>query len=231
MAFRLHGMCGIAAVWYADPAGGPLGADLSRMLARLAHRGHDGSGVGLASPEGLVEVHKTAEGPAQLAAEHALETRTGSHGVGHVRMATETAVDAARAHPFTAPGHPEVCVVHNGHVTNAEQLRFALERRGVHFSTDNDSEVIAAYIDAGLNDGHALEDILRRSIDELDGTFSYVVMTPEALGVARDRFAAKSLMVAETPEWIAICSEGRGLPGTGWRRREVGAGEVRTWRR
>lgn len=224
-------MCGIAALWYADPAGGPLGADLARMLGRLDHRGHDGSGVGLASPEGLVEVHKHAESPAELAAEFGLEARTGSHGVGHVRMATETAVDAARAHPFTAPGHPEVCVVHNGHVTNAEQLRVILQRGGATFTTDNDSEVIAAYVSAGINGGRPLEEILRRSIDDLDGTFSYVVLTPEALGLARDRFAAKALVVAETDTWTAISSEGRGFPGPGWRRREVGAGEVRTWRR
>jgi methylamine---glutamate N-methyltransferase subunit A len=226
-------MCGIAGIWYRDDEDGPLGSDLARMLSALAHRGRDGSGVALyGSTESAPRIVRHASGPSALLAENDVAEARGGHGIAHVRMATETTVDAGHAHPFAAASRPDVTLVHNGHVTNAERLRQKLEREGLMVSTHNDSEVIAAWIGERLDRGYELEDALRGAVGELDGTFSCLVATPDAMGVVRDRFAAKPLVISETPDWVAVTSEGRGLPASdGWRRREVGAGEVRVWRR
>jgi glutamine phosphoribosylpyrophosphate amidotransferase len=147
-------------------------------------------------------------------------------------MATETAVDVAHAHPFRGSAAPALTLVHNGHVTNALALRDRLERDGAEFHTDNDSEVIAEFLAVRVRDGAGLEDALADAAAELDGTFSCLVATETEMGIVRDRFAAKPLVVSETDDWVAVTSEGRGLPGEhGWRRREAVAGEVRVWRR
>ena len=226
-------MCGIAGIWYRDGEDGPIGEDLSRMLLALAHRGRDGSGMAIyGTGDDPPRVVKHAAGPAMLVEENDLGGARGAHGIAHVRMATETAVDAGHAHPFVSASRPDLTLVHNGHVTNADQLRARLERAGVDLRTDNDSEAIAAYLAERLDDGDDLQEALEAAVSDLDGTFSCLVATGDAMGVVRDRFAAKPLVVAETGDWVAVSSEGRGLPApSGWRRREVGAGEVRVWRR
>jgi len=224
-------VCGIAGIWYREGAG-PVGDDLARMLRALAHRGRDGSGVALYDGDAPPRILKTARTPADLIEEHHLTLERGSHGIGHVRMATETAVDVAHAHPFRGSAAPALTLVHNGHVTNALALRDRLERDGAEFHTDNDSEVIAEFLAVRIRDGAGLEEALDDAARELDGTFSCQVATETEMGIVRDRFAAKPLVVSETDDWVAVTSEGRGLPGEhGWRRREAVAGEVRVWRR
>ncbi len=160
----------------------------------------------------------------------------GTHGIGHTRMATESRVDIAHSHPFWARPFPDIAVVHNGTITNYHQLRRRLEMKGHRFSTHNDSEVIAVYIADKLQHGESLEAALRASVVDLDGTFAYLISTPEGIGVARDPFALKPLVYAETEEAVMIASEEVSI-----RRlaeadpsvtvRELGAREVRWWLR
>jgi glutamate synthase domain-containing protein 1 len=159
----------------------------------------------------------------------------GSHAIGHTRMATESLVDVAHSHPFWARPFPDISVVHNGHITNYHKLRRRLAEKGHRFATGNDSEAIAVYIADKLEEGSSLEDALRSSVSDLDGTFAYLISTPQGIGVARDRFALKPLIFAEDDEKVLIASEEIALRRVAeapeLRPRELGAGEVRWWLR
>jgi glutamate synthase domain-containing protein 1 len=159
----------------------------------------------------------------------------GSHAIGHTRMATESLVDVAHSHPFWARPFPDISVVHNGHITNYHKLRRRLENQGHRFATGNDSEVIAVYIADKLERGESLEDALRASVADLDGTFAYLISTPEGIGVARDPFALKPLLFAETHEVALIASEEIAIRAVdndaALVPRELEAGEVRWWLR
>jgi len=159
----------------------------------------------------------------------------GSHAIGHTRMATESLVDVAHSHPFWARPFADISVVHNGHITNYHKLRRRLEAKGHRFATGNDSEAIAVYIADKLEEGATLEDALRASVHDLDGTFAYLISTPQGIGVARDRFALKPLIFAENDDVVLIASEEialRRVDGSpGLMPRELGAGEVRWWLR
>jgi len=159
----------------------------------------------------------------------------GSHAIGHTRMATESLVDVAHSHPFWARPFPDISVVHNGHITNYHKLRRRLENQGHRFATGNDSEVIAVYIADKLERGESLEDALRASVGDLDGTFAYLISTPEGIGVARDPFALKPLLFAESDDVALIASEEisiRAVDGdAALVPRELAAGEVRWWLR
>jgi glutamine phosphoribosylpyrophosphate amidotransferase len=160
---------------------------------------------------------------------------TGSHAIGHTRMATESIVDVAHSHPFWARPFPDISVVHNGHITNYHKLRRKLEEKGHRFATGNDSEDIAVYIADKLAGGESLEDALRASVNDLDGTFAYLISTPDGIGVARDRFALKPLLFAEDDDVALIASEEismrRLAAADGLVPRELQAGEVRWWLR
>ena len=131
----------------------------------------------------------------------------GTHGIGHTRMATESRVDIAHSHPFWARPFPDIAVVHNGTITNYHQLRRRLEMKGHRFSTGNDSEVIAVYIADKLQQGESLEDALKASVRDLDGTFAYLISTDRGIGLARDQFATKPLLYAENDELVVLSSE------------------------
>jgi glutamate synthase domain-containing protein 1 len=160
---------------------------------------------------------------------------SGTHGIGHTRMATESRVDIAHSHPFWARPFPDIAVVHNGTITNYHQLRRRLEMKGHRFSTQNDSEVIAVYIADRLQRGEALEDALKASVRELDGTFAYLISTDRGIGLARDQFATKPLLYAENDAMVVLSSEEvaiRGVfPDPELVPRELGAKEVRWWLR
>ena len=143
----------------------------------------------------------------------------GSHAIGHTRMATESLVDVAHSHPFWARPFPDISVVHNGHITNYHKLRRRLENQGHRFATGNDSEVIAVYIADKLERGESLEDALRASVADLDGTFAYLISTPEGIGVARDPFALKPLLYAESDDVALIASEEVAIRAVDARRR------------
>lgn len=170
----------------------------------------------------------------RLAERHGLASFVGTHGIGHTRLATESIVDIAHSHPYWARPFPDIAVVHNGQLTNHHRLRRRFEARGFRFLTDNDSEVIAVYIASQLAAGVTLQEALERSIEDLDGTFTYLIATADGIGFAKDRYAAKPLVVAETEDFVALASEEVALvpvlpPGaTVW---EPGARMVRTWTR
>jgi methylamine---glutamate N-methyltransferase subunit A len=131
----------------------------------------------------------------------------GTHAIGHVRMATESDVDISGAHPYWAYPFPDVAVVHNGQLTNYFQWRRRLERSGHRFQSECDSEIIAVYLAEKLNDGFELEVAMKQSLEDLDGVFTYMVVTKDALGVAKDEMAAKPLVLYESENLVAMASE------------------------
>ncbi|HYS30276.1 MAG TPA: hypothetical protein VEQ12_12370 [Candidatus Limnocylindria bacterium] len=159
----------------------------------------------------------------------------GTHGIGHTRMATESRVDIAHSHPFWARPFPDIAVVHNGTITNYHKLRRQLELKGHHFSTENDSEVIAVYIADRLENGDSMEEALTASVRDLDGTFAYLISTRDGIGLARDQFAMKPLLYAEDDELVVLASEEcairRVLRDPNLVPRELQAKEVRWWLR
>jgi glutamate synthase domain-containing protein 1 len=159
----------------------------------------------------------------------------GTHGIGHVRLATESDVTPDRSHPFWATGFADIAIVHNGQITNYWKMRRRLEKRGMEFHTDNDSELIAVYLADKLAHGATLEDALRSSIADMDGTFSFLVSTKDEIGYAKDRLAAKPMVMCETDELVAIASEEVSLnklfPGQSLQTSEPAPGTYRTWRR
>jgi methylamine---glutamate N-methyltransferase subunit A len=131
----------------------------------------------------------------------------GTHAIGHVRMATESDVDISGAHPYWAYPFNDVAVVHNGQLTNYFQWKRRLERSGHRFQSECDSEIIAVYLAEKMREGATLESAMRESLEELDGVFTYIAVTEDALGVAKDEMAAKPLVLYEGPEMVALASE------------------------
>ena len=159
----------------------------------------------------------------------------GTHGLGHVRLATESDVKPEAAHPFWATGFADVAIVHNGQITNYWKMRRRLEQRGFEFTTDNDSELIAVYLADKMAQGIALKEALATSIDDLDGTFSFLVSTENEIGYAKDRLAAKPMIMYQDENLIAVASEevslNRLFPGQALNTREPAPGTYATWSR
>ena len=139
--------------------------------------------------------------------QYGLDGFHGTHAIGHTRMATESAVDIRSAHPYWAYPFRDISVVHNGQLTNYWSTRRAMERIGHRFLSDCDSELIAVYVAERMEKGDDLEAAMRRSIDELDGVFTYFIATGDALGMAKDVMAAKPLVLYEGENFIAMASE------------------------
>jgi len=160
---------------------------------------------------------------------------TGTHGIGHVRLATESAVRPEAAHPFWATGFEDIAIVHNGQITNYWKMRRRLERRGFTFHTDNDSELVAVYLADKLEQGETLDSVLETAIEDLDGTFSFLVSTKDEIGYAKDNLAAKPMVLYETDDMIAIASEevslNRLFPGQSINSTEPAPGTHQTWSR
>jgi methylamine---glutamate N-methyltransferase subunit A len=142
-----------------------------------------------------------------VAADYKLDGFVGTHAIGHARMATESDVDIANAHPYWAYPFPDVAVVHNGQLTNYHQWRRRLERAGHRFQSECDSEIIAVYLAERMAQGDSLEDSMRRSLGELDGVFTYLCVTEDALGVAKDELGAKPLVLYESDDIVALAPE------------------------
>ena len=159
----------------------------------------------------------------------------GTHGIGHVRLATESDVTPDASHPFWATGFADVAIVHNGQITNYWKWRRRLAKRGFEFHTDNDSELIAVYLADRLAQGIPLAEALRTSIEDLDGTFSFLVSTEDEIGYAKDRLAAKPMVMYEDDDLVAIASEEVSLnklfPGRSLKTMEPAPGTFKTWRR
>ena len=171
-------------------------------------------GIGIVGAGRRMEIYKEVGLPKDVAARFDLAAMSGSHGIGHTRMATESAVTTNGAHPFTTGA--DECLVHNGSLSNHNDLRRRLQRQGLSFSTANDSEVAAGYLTARMRDGASLKQALEASLSDLDGFFTFVVGTETGFAVLRDPIACKPAVMAETENYVAFGSEYRalvGLPG------------------
>jgi glutamate synthase domain-containing protein 1 len=156
-----------------------------------------------------MEVYKEVGLPAVVADTFDLATMHGTHGIGHTRMATESAVTTNGAHPFSTG--PDQCLVHNGSLSNHNRLRRRLVREGIAFETDNDTEVAAGYLTWRLGQGASLGEALEASLADLDGFYTFVVGTESGFGVLRDPIACKPAVMAETDDYVAFGSEFRAL--------------------
>jgi len=176
-------------------------------LKRLTDYVEDISGVEVLSLGHSLEIVKDLGDAETVAADYGLAGFEGSHAIGHVRMATESDVDIAGAHPYWAYPFSDVAVVHNGQLTNYFDWRRRLERSGHRFQSECDSEIIAVYLAERMGAGDSLEEAMRRSLSELDGVFTYMCVTRDALGVAKDELAAKPLVLYESDDLVAMASE------------------------
>lgn len=156
-----------------------------------------------------LEIYKEVGLPKDVAAQFDLAAMSGTHGIGHTRMATESAVTTMGAHPFNTGD--DQCLVHNGSLSNHNSLRRKLRREGIHIETENDTEVGAAYLTWQMQNGATLGEALTSSLDDLDGFFTFVVGTKDGFGVVRDPIACKPAVMAETDQYVAFGSEYRAL--------------------
>jgi amidophosphoribosyltransferase len=157
----------------------------------------------------VIEIYKEVGLPRDVAARFNLQSMSGTHGIGHTRMATESAVTTEGAHPFSTG--PDQCLVHNGSLSNHNSLRRKLRREGVRIESENDTEVGAAYLTWKMQNGASLGEALEASLTDLDGFFTFVVGTKEGFGVVRDPIACKPAVMAETDQYVAFGSEYRAL--------------------
>jgi methylamine---glutamate N-methyltransferase subunit A len=161
------------------------------------------------SQGGSIEIYKGVGDPLAIAARLQLANRSGSHAIGHTRMATESAVTIAGSHPFSTG--EDTCLVHNGSLSNHNRLREILKRHGERFQTENDSEVAAAYLTWRTREGDSLRGALQRALRDLDGFFTFVVATRDGFAVLRDSYACKPAVMAEAQDWVAFGTEFRAL--------------------
>jgi glutamine phosphoribosylpyrophosphate amidotransferase len=193
------------------PAFGVTAADVETALG--ARRG----GLEVLSMGTRLDLVKQVGSPAQLEAAYGVSAWCGPLAIGHTRMSTESRIDLSHSQPFWAHGVLDLATVHNGHVTNYHRLRRHYEQRGVTFYTDNDSEVIGVYLRDRLEQGRTLPQALGDSLADLDGAYNYLVAAPDGLGIVRDRFGFKPLVIAETDQFVAVATEEialrRALPG------------------
>ena len=156
-----------------------------------------------------IEIYKEVGHPAGVVNRFQLEKMAGTHGIGHTRMATESIVNTLGAHPFSTG--IDQCLVHNGSLSNHNSLRRRLIREGVHFETENDSEVAAAYLTHRMSSGATLTQALESGLKDLDGFYTFVIGTRDGFGVMRDPIACKPAVMAETDRYVAFGSEYRAL--------------------
>ena len=152
--------------------------------------------------------------PVDVLSRFGIRDMCGSHALGHTRMATESAVTTSASHPFSTGA--DLCLVHNGSMSNHNRMRRTLEFHGVEFQTENDTEVAAGYLTWRLQEGDTLDEALKRGFDELDGFYTFAVGTHDGFAVVRDPIGAKPAILAETDDWVAMASEFRAiatLPG------------------
>ena len=156
-----------------------------------------------------IEIYKEVGLPVEVVKRFDVAKMSGSHGIGHTRMATESAVTTLGAHPFSTG--PDQCLVHNGSLSNHNNLRRELIRDGMRFETENDTEVAAAYLSSKIAHGQNLGEALESSLNDLDGFFTFVVGTKNGFGVVRDPISCKPAVMAETDQYVAFGSEYRAL--------------------
>jgi glutamate synthase domain-containing protein 1 len=178
-------------------------AEIRAELARCAPE------VSIVGEGRRMELYKEVGSPDDVAARFDLASMAGSHGIGHTRMATESAVTTDGAHPYTTG--LDQCLVHNGSLSNHNALRRNLSREGFTFETENDTEVAAAYLTWRMREGDSLRGALQSGLRDLDGFYTFVVGTRTGFAVLRDPICCKPAVMAETEDWVAFGSEYRAL--------------------
>ena len=176
------------------------------MRDRLATQAPQASVVGSGQ---RIELYKGVGLPLEVCGRFGLGDMGGTHAIGHTRMATESAVTTAGAHPFSTG--PDQCLVHNGSLSNHNGVRRTMEREGIAFETDNDTEVAARYLSWRMHQGARLDEALRAALIDLDGFYTFVIGTESGFGVLRDPIACKPAIIAETDGYVAFGSEYRAL--------------------
>jgi glutamate synthase domain-containing protein 1 len=169
----------------------------------------------------VIEIYKEVGLPREFAEQFRVHEFQGTHGLGHTRMATESRVTTEGSHPFSTG--LDLCLVHNGSLSNHNRLREELRREGLAFQTENDTEVAAAYLTWRLREGDTLEAALESCLTALDGFYTFLVGTADGFAVLRDPIACKPAVLAETDEWVAMASEYRAISVL------PGAADARIW--
>jgi len=169
----------------------------------------------------VIEIYKEVGRPEIFAEQFHLADLHGTHALGHTRMATESRVTTEGSHPFSTG--LDLCLVHNGSLSNHNTLRRALRREGIEFQTENDTEVAAGYLEWRLREGASLEQALEGCLDDLDGFYTFAVGTADGFAVLRDPIACKPAVLAETDDWVAMASEYHAIAVL------PGADEARMW--
>ena len=176
-------------------------------MKKLADYVEDVEGAEILSIGNALELVKDLGDATVVSGQYGLGEFGGTHAIGHTRMATESDVDIRSAHPYWAYPFNDISVVHNGQLTNYWGFRREMERRGHRFMSNCDSELIAVYLADRMERGEDLEEAMHRSVDELDGVFTYVVATSDRLGMAKDVMAAKPMVLYESDDFVALASE------------------------
>ena len=180
-----------------------------------------------------IEIYKEAGDPRDFVVRFGLDQISATHALGHTRMATESRVTTEHSHPFSTG--LDLCLVHNGSLSNHNRLRVFLRGQGIQFQTDNDSEVAAGFLTWRLSEGDDLQTALERCLTDLDGFYTFAVGTADGFAVLRDPIACKPAVMAETDDWVAMASEYRAiatLPGAEDARQwEPEPGRVYSWER
>jgi len=205
--------------------------DLARLASSIESLDRDFEVVSIGR---RLEIVKQTGSPENLEQTYCVSEFRGTHGLGHTRLSTESRVDLSHSQPFWSHGFPDLAIVHNGHITNYHQLRRRYEQQGMHFYTENDSEVVAIYLAEQLRKGADLRSALERMLQDLDGSYSCLAATEHELGFVKDPFALKPLVMTETRDFVAVATEEiairAALPGE-YSVREAQVKEVRVWRR
>lgn len=178
-------------------------AEVRAVLAELAPE------LRIMSAGRSIEILKGMGLPQEIASRFGLAGMQGSHIIGHTRMATESAVTMEGSHPFSTGA--DLCLVHNGSLSNHSRLRQNLRREGITFETENDTEVAAGYLTWRLRQGDSLKEALDRSLEDLDGFFTFAIGTRNGFAVIRDPIACKPAILAETDDYVAMASEYQAL--------------------
>jgi glutamine phosphoribosylpyrophosphate amidotransferase len=207
---------------------GPV-EDAESVLPRLERDLED---YELVSGGRQLEIVKQVGSPTHLDTGYGVSGLTGTHGIGHTRLSTESRVDLSHSQPFGVHGVADLATVHNGHITNYHKLRGRYEQMGVRFFTENDSEVIGVYLAHQMSLGRTFREALESSLDDFDGSFSYLAASGTELAYAKDRFGFKPLLVAESEDWVALATEEIALRSTltgDFDALEPGVNQVRIW--
>lgn len=191
-------------------------------MRQLADYLEDIEGIEVLSIGKALELIKDLGDAETVSDQYSLCGFQGTHAIGHTRMATESDVDIRSAHPYWAYPFSDVSVVHNGQLTNYWTLRREMERRGHRFMSNCDSELIAVFIADRMADNENLESAMVRSVDELDGVFTYLVATSDQLGMAKDVMAAKPMVLYENDDFVGLASEEVAI-------RSIFPNEIETW--